>query len=77
MNLRNLLAKILDIPPESLNDESSPDNTPSWDSFNGLLITDELEKEFGIKFSIKEIIDMKNVGNIKRHLKNHGIRFDS
>ena len=74
--LINLLAKILEVPPGSLNDESSPENIPSWDSFNGLLIANELEKEFQLKFTIEEIVDVKNVGDIKKHLRNHGIKIN-
>lgn len=74
--LINLLAKILEIPPESINDTTSPENTPSWDSFNGLLIANELEKQFQVKFTIEEIVDVENVGDIKRHLRGHGIKID-
>ena len=45
----------------------------SWDSFNGLILVDELESNFNIKFSLSEILDIKNVKDIKRHLKNHGV----
>lgn len=51
MNLRNLLAKILDVPSKSLNNDSAPENISSWDSFNGLLIASELEKATGVKFT--------------------------
>ena len=59
-----------------INDESSPETIESWDSFNGLILVDELESNFNIKFSISEIIDVKNVKDIKRHLNNHGVDLD-
>ena len=34
---------------------------------------DEIESNFNIKFSVSEIIDVKNVKDIKRHLNNHGV----
>ena len=34
---------------------------------------DELENHFNVKFTISEIIDVKNVADIKRHLKNHNV----
>jgi acyl carrier protein len=71
--LYKLIARVLNENINNINDESSPETLSNWDSFNGLLLADELEKEFNIKFSIDEIIDVKNVADIKRHLKNHGV----
>ena len=56
-----------------INDESSPETIESWDSFNGLILVDELESNFNIKFSVSEIIDVKNVKDIKKYLKKHGV----
>ena len=70
--LYRLIARVLDVDKSSINDKSSPETLKNWDSFNGLLLVDELEKEFKIKFSLEEIVDVKNVSDIKRHLKNHG-----
>ena len=41
------------------------DNTEGWDSFNGLLLATELEKEFKVKFTMEDIVSIKNVGDIK------------
>jgi acyl carrier protein len=71
--LRDLLAGILKIPPSSINDNTSPENTESWDSFNGLMIATELEKTFKTSFTIKEVISVKKVADIKRTLKKHHI----
>tara|TARA_B100000029_G_C17086680_1_gene782597 strand:- start:265 stop:495 length:231 start_codon:yes stop_codon:yes gene_type:complete len=68
-----IVAKVFSIPESEINDLSSPENIESWDSFNGLILVDELENHFQIKFSISEITDVKNVGDIKRHLKNHNV----
>ena len=71
--LYEVLAKIMDVPASEINDESSPETIESWDSFNSLLLADELESEFNISFSLEEIIDSPNVATIKKHLKNHGV----
>tara|TARA_B100001540_G_scaffold225289_1_gene199484 strand:- start:207 stop:446 length:240 start_codon:yes stop_codon:yes gene_type:complete len=68
-----IVAKVFSVPVSDITDESSPENIESWDSFNGLVLVDELESNFNIKFSISEITDVKNVADIKRHLKNHNI----
>ena len=68
-----IIAKVFSLPESEINDESSPESIESWDSFNGLVLVDELENHFKIKFSISEITDVKNVADIKRHLKNHNV----
>lgn len=74
-NLYNIISKVLSVPISEINDQSSPETIERWDSFNSLVLVDELESEFKIKFSVAEITDVKNVADIKRHLKNHGIVF--
>jgi len=59
-----------------INDESGPETIESWDSFHGLVLVDEIENNFQIKFTLEEIIDVKKVVDIKRHLKNHGVILD-
>ena len=71
-----IVAKVFSVPESEINDTSSPESIESWDSFNGLVLVDELESNFKIKFSISEITDVKNVADIKRHLKNHNVTLD-
>ncbi len=73
--LKQILAKVLEIDPASITNETSPQNTPSWDSFNGLLLVTELEKGFNVKFTIDEVVAVKNVFDIKCALEKHGINF--
>ena len=71
--LYSIIAKVMDIPILEINDESSPETIPSWDSFNSYILLDELETEFKTEFTIDEVTETKNVSDIKKHLKNHGI----
>ena len=57
----------------SINDESSPTSIESWTSFKGYVLLSELETEFNVKFTIDEAMDVANVADIKKHLKNHGV----
>ena len=68
-----IIAKVFSIPESEVNDQSGPENIESWDSFNGLILVDELENHFKIKFYISEITDVKTVADIKQHLKNHNV----
>ena len=74
--LYNIISKVFSVPITEINDESSPDTIESWDSFNGLILVDDLESNFNVKFTVSEITDVKNISDIKRHLKNHGINVD-
>tara|TARA_Y100001936_G_scaffold250336_1_gene302861 strand:+ start:845 stop:1084 length:240 start_codon:yes stop_codon:yes gene_type:complete len=72
-DIHAIVAKVFSIPLTDVSDASGPENIESWDSFNGLVLVDELENNFNIKFSISEITDVKTVADIKRHLKNHNV----
>ena len=71
-----IVAKVFSISESEVNDQSGPENIESWDSFNGLVLIDELENRFSVKFTISEITDVKTVADIKRHLKNHNVELD-
>jgi len=74
--LYDVISKVFSVKISEINDESSPETIESWDSFNGLILVDELESNFNIKFSVSEIVDVKNVKDIKRNLNNHGVDLD-
>ena len=74
--LYKIISKVMSVPLSDVNDQSGPENIESWDSFNGLVLVDELESEFDIKFTIDEVADVSSVEDIKRHLKNHGINLN-
>jgi acyl carrier protein len=74
--LYSLISKILNISKDEINDESNPQTISTWTSFNGYVMLYELEQTFDVKFSIDEAMDVKNVADIKRHLKNHGVTLD-
>ena len=71
--LYDLIARVMNTPSSTINDESGPKSIESWTSFKGYVLLYELETEFKVKFTIDEAMDVKKVADIKRHLKNHGI----
>ena len=74
--LYGIIAKVMDISINEINDNSSPETIPSWDSFNSYILLDELETEIKTEFTIDEITETKNVSDIKKNLKIHGIILD-
>jgi len=71
--LFNIISRVMEIEPSELTDESSPEDIENWDSYNGLLLVDELESEFNVKFTVEEVFDVHSVADIKKHLLNHGV----
>lgn len=75
--LYQIISKVMGVDISKIDDESGPENIESWNSFHGLVLVDAIETEFKIKFTLDEVIDVKNIIDIKRHLKNHGIMLDN
>jgi len=48
----------------NINESSSAEEIEKWDSLNHILLIQELEKAFGIKFDLFEIIDLNDVQGI-------------
>jgi len=71
--LYSIISEVMSIPTSEINDSSGPENIEVWDSFHGLVLVDELESKFQIKFTLDEVLDVKIVADIKRHLLNHGV----
>ena len=71
--LFNIISRVMEIKSSELTDESGPEDVENWDSYNGLLLVDEIESEFNVKFTIEEIFDINSIADIKKHLTNHGI----
>lgn len=71
--LYELVARVMNVPVDSINDSSGPESIESWSSFKGYVLLYELESEFKVKFTIDEAMDVKKIADIKRHLRNHGV----
>lgn len=74
--LYEIMSRVFSIPISEINDQSSPVTIERWDSFNGLVLVDELESTFNVKFTVSEITDVQTTADIKRHLRNHGVILD-
>ena len=48
----------------NIDENSTNDNTDSWNSMNFLLLVVNLESEFGIEFKPEEIADLKSFKSI-------------
>lgn len=71
--LTSLLARVFEVDESQINDNTSPENTEKWDSFNTLSLVMELEKEFNIQLKFEEIVAIKSVKDIKSTLQGHNV----
>ena len=58
------MSAVLGVPSESIDDRTSPDTVPTWDSMQHLQLVLALEQEFGVAFEVEEIEAMQRVGVI-------------
>jgi len=67
--LFEIVSRVMNIPIEKISDSSGPDSIPDWDSFNMFVLLDEIEKEFDIKFSLEETLEIKTIGDFRKKLE--------
>ena len=58
------MSAVLGVPAENIDDHTSPDSVPTWDSMQHLQLVLALEQEFGVAFEVEEIEAMQRVGVI-------------
>lgn len=60
-----IASELFSIPEESIHDGLSSKDIPNWDSMNYLLFIAELEKEFGVSFSMDQVMNAKTIGDLR------------
>lgn len=48
----------------TVNDGTTADDIADWDSLTHITLISEVEDTFGMKFSMKDVLGMKNVGEM-------------
>ena len=72
-SVRRIFSGILGIPCDTINDETSPENTPKWDSLQAMNLVVALEEAFNVRLSTKEILSMRTVGLVRKVLRDKGV----
>lgn len=60
----NIVEEILHIHSADIRDDLKSSDVPDWDSMNYLMFIAELEKEFGMSFTMDEVLNAKTLGDI-------------
>lgn len=66
--LKKVILKELDVDDFDLQDTTTANEVPNWDSLNHVNVIVAIEKEFKVKFKGIEILKTKNVGDLQRLL---------
>lgn len=62
--LQPLFRDILDQPNLRIARESNSSNVEGWDSLAHINLVTAIEQEYNVKFSIDELLELKNVGEM-------------
>ncbi len=71
--LAEVFALVLKVPADRLSDQTSPDNTPSWDSLAAMELVSQIEETFGVQLSTREIMKMRSLGLARALLRGKGV----
>ena len=67
--LRQVVAKVLDVDPASLRDDSSPDTIDGWDSLKSIDLVLALEEAYGVRFTddqMTSLTSLRLIGSVVR-----------
>ena len=71
-SLLDIVANIMEVEATQIDDESGPETIENWDSFRGLILFEELESKFNVKFTLNELLNVKKIKDIKNILSVRG-----
>lgn len=58
--IRELFATLLQVPPDGIDDQTSPSSLERWDSLQHMIVVAGFEEEFGIDVDPLEAVEMYN-----------------
>lgn len=67
------VARVFGRDPATIDDSSSPDTIPEWDSLGHVTLVIDIESTYGVSFAPDETMALTNVGAIKSALLSRGI----
>lgn len=76
MQLYHIIGKVLGVDPAMLNEDSNAQNTPHWDSLRHIEVIFAVESAFHIRFTMPEIVNLRNLGDIRNLLVAKNVRID-
>jgi acyl carrier protein len=63
-NLKSVFEKVFQEKDLTITREMTAENIEKWDSLRHIQLITEVEMAFGVKFRLREVLSMKNVGDL-------------
>ena len=73
MSVEEVVARVFNLDPSEVTDQSSKETIAEWDSMGHLSLITGLEEEFKVSFAIADAMEMSSVQQIKSILKDYGV----
>lgn len=62
--VQGVFSEVLVRPGLVLTLSTTAHDVPEWDSFNHIILITEVERHFGLKFSLRDVMRFRNVGDM-------------
>jgi len=72
-NLVELIARVLNVPPDDLTMESGPATVSQWDSLAHMTITAAVESTYQVELTMPEILSVHSVAHLLTLLEARGV----
>ena len=63
-NLKSVFQKVFEENDITISREMTAQDIEKWDSLRNIQLISEVERAYGIKFKLREVLSMKNVGDL-------------
>lgn len=70
---RSLISQVLNIPPEQIRDDMTPETLKSWDSLATVNLVVGIEDRYKLVLDLDELMKLTSVGGIRHLLNSKGI----
>ena len=77
MELKDLIGSVLNVPVETLTQQSGPENTVEWDSLAHIGIVAAVEQTYKVQLTMPEILSIKTIADLGNILKNHSVKLSN
>ncbi|XMO86139.1 acyl carrier protein [Algibacter sp. AS12] len=64
IKVRAAFVKVLEHENFVLNNDTSANDVEGWESITHMMIINEIEQEFNIKFKLMDLMNMNNIGDL-------------
>ena len=68
--LNGIFRKVLKRDNITLTEDTTAHEVDGWDSLTNMILLTEIEKKFGVRFTFREIVKLKNVGDLCQTIMN-------